>query len=93
MLSIPPLTLHVASDIKRIIKHRTVNEQLEAIKDRIVEYVVERKMTHEDVVKILRADHGIYTSLDALRSFCFKHGMYIIPISIPTIDPPCCIRH
>ena len=75
-ISIPPLTLHVASDIQRF-KHRRVTRQLEAMKYRIVEYVVKRKMTHEDVVRVLRTRHGIHTSLDTLKSFCFKYGMYI----------------
>ena len=76
MLSIPPLTLHVASDIKRS-KHRRVTKPLEAIKERIVEYVVEREMTHVDVVRILCTDHGIRTNNQVVCKFCIKHGMYI----------------
>ena len=50
-------------------------QELEAMKERIVEYVVEREMTHAAVVKILRTDHGIYTSDYVVSVFCSKHGM------------------
>ena len=49
-------------------------QELEAMKERIVEYVVQQEMTHAAVVKILRTDHGIYTSDNAVSVFCSKHG-------------------
>ena len=57
-----------------------IMQQLEAIKEKIVEYVVERELTHADVVRILRTKHGINTSKITVWKFCSKHGMYIITI-------------
>ena len=67
------MTLHLASGIKRV--PVSMIQELEAMKERIVEYVVEREMTHTAVVKILRTDHGIHTSDNAVSVFCSKHGM------------------
>ena len=67
------MTLHLASGIKRV--PVSMIQELEAMKERIVEYVVEREMMHADVVRILRTEHGIHTNNVNVSIFCSKHGM------------------
>ena len=54
----------------------SVTEQLEVVKEMIVDSVVKKGMAHDAVADIIRKNHGIQTSSENVRQFCWKYGMY-----------------